>query len=128
MKFKNQKISIIDSSVSVLWKPIGFLDNIPKYSYICFTSCACVLQNEYVSIVRFFKYDYWFSSVWVAGRWVGKWSVGQWSVNLIKLRKKRVVISLMHFGWGLFYSNFNFFYSGNKEETNLISRSSHLNL
>ena len=38
------------------------------------------------------------ASVWVAGRWVGKWSVGEWSVNLIKLRKKRVVISLVCFG------------------------------
>ena len=38
------------------------------------------------------------ASVWVAGRWVGKCSVGEWSVNLIKLRKKRVVISLVCFG------------------------------
>ena len=35
-----------------------------------------------------------------------------------------VVISHVHFGRGLFsYSNFNFFYIDDKEETNLISRS-----
>ena len=39
------------------------------------------------------------------------------------------VISSLHFGRGLFcYSNFNFFYIDDKEETNLIFRSSHSNL
>ena len=30
------------------------LDNIPKYSYMF---SVCVLQNEYVSITKSFKYD-----------------------------------------------------------------------
>ena len=33
---------------------------------ISFTSCACVLQNEYVSIVKSSKYD-WVSCWWVGG-------------------------------------------------------------
>ena len=37
-----------------------------------------------------------------------------------------VMISPAHFGRDLFcYSSFNFFYIDNKEETNLIARSSH---
>ena len=37
-----------------------------------------------------------------------------------------VVILPVHFGRGFFcYSNFNFFYIDDKEETNLIARSSH---
>ena len=40
----------------------------------------------------------------------------------------RVVISPVHFGRGLFcYSNFNFSYTDDKEETNLIARSGHSN-
>ena len=40
-----------------------------------------------------------------------------------------MVISPVHFGRGLFcYSNFNSFYVDDKEETNLIARSNHLNL
>ena len=53
----------------------------------------------------------------VVGSSVGKWSVGQQSVDLIKPKKKNmfgVVISLVHFGRGLFcYSNFIFFYIDN---------------
>ena len=43
---------------------IDLLDNIPKYSNIVISkavylpSCLCVLQNEYLSIVKSFKYDY----------------------------------------------------------------------
>ena len=41
----------------------------------------------------------------------------------------RVMISPGHFGRGLFcYSNFDFFYIDDKEEINLIPRSSHSNL
>ena len=40
-----------------------------------------------------------------------------------------VLISPVHFDRGLFcYSNFIFFYIDDKEKTNLIARSSHLNL
>ena len=40
-----------------------------------------------------------------------------------------VVILLLHFGRGLFcYSNFTFFSINDKEETNLIARSSHSSL
>ena len=60
------------------------------------------------------------------GKWlVVDWSVSQWSVDLIKPRKNMfgVVISPVHFGRSLFYySNFNFFYIDDKEETNLIAR------
>ena len=40
-----------------------------------------------------------------------------------------IVISLVHFDRGLFYySNFNFSYIDDKDETDLIVRSSHSNL
>ena len=64
--------------------------------------------------------------------WVVSRSVSRWSVDLIKPRIKNMfemVISPVHFGRGLFcYSNFNSFYVDDKEETNLIARSNHLNL
>ena len=84
---------MIDSSVYILWKPIGFLDNISKYNYM-FSHLCCVLQNEYASIAKSFKYGYWLSEL--LGRWsmvgglVGKWLVGQWFIDLIKPRKKHV--------------------------------------
>ena len=71
---------------------------------------------------------------WVGGRWPvvsGRWSVGRWFVGLIKIRKNMfgLVISPVHFGRGLFCcSNFNVFYIDDKNETNLIGRSSPSNL
>ena len=51
--------------------------------------------------------------------------MGQWSVDLIKAPKKAclgVMISPVHFVRGLFcYSNFNFFYVYDNEETNFRS-------
>ena len=66
------------------------------------------------------------------GKWsVVGWLVGRWSVDLMKPRKNMfgVVISPVQFGRGVFcYSNFSFFYIDDKEKTNLIARSSNLNL
>ena len=45
---------------------------------ICFPRCVRVLQNEYVSIAKSVKYDYWFSES------LGRWSVGRWSLDLLK--------------------------------------------
>ena len=64
---------------------------------------------------------------------MGKWlevgcSLGLWPLNLIKPRRNifGVVVSLVHFGHVLFsYYNFIFFYTDDKEETNLINRSRH---
>ena len=60
---------MIDSSVCLSWKPIDFLDNIPKYSNM-FSELSCVLQNEYVSIVILFQIWLMIQRV-VCGRWVG---------------------------------------------------------
>ena len=102
---------------------------------LCFPICVCVLQNEYVFIVKSFKYDYWFSESLGCGlviKWsVVSWSVSRWSVDLIRPRKKMfgLVISSVHFDRGLFcYSNCNFYYIDNKEEIKLITRSSQSNL
>ena len=107
------------------------MNNIPKYSYMFSQLCLCsakwicffcqVLQT------RLLIQDV-FGPV---GRWVSGRLVGRWSVDLIKPRKNMlgVVISPVLFGWGLFcYSDFNFLYIYDKEETNLITRSSHSNL
>ena len=89
----------------------------------CFPSCAYVLQNEQVSIVKSFKYDYWFSEL------LGRWSVGRWSVDLIKPMKRHVCGSdfacalLSRFIFLFWY--FNFFFIDSKEEINLIARRNH---
>ena len=134
----NFEINTIDSSVCFLWKPIDYLDNIPKCSYMFCQLCLCSTKwiCLYVYIIKSFKYDYWFrfnkSLVRsVFGESVGKWSVIWRSVDLIKSTKNMfgVVISSVHFDRGLFCcSNFNFFYIDDKEETSLIARSSHANL
>ena len=106
---------------------------------ICFPSCVCVLQNEYVSIARSFKYDSAsrsFDGRWFVGRWVrvGARLVGGSVVHGGTDEKTRknmfgVEISPVHLGRDLFcYSNFNFLYIDDKEETNLITRSSRSNL
>ena len=74
----------------------------------------------------------------VDGQWVSGKVVGcLWVVRLVvrafnKTQEKNVfglVISPVHFGRGLFCcSYFNFLYINDKEEVNLIDRSSHLNL
>ena len=131
---KIRKINIIGSSICVLWKPIDFLDNIPKCSYMFAQLCLCSAKWIYFYCQVF--------QIWlliqrvvesVVGESVSKSSVvgclvSRWSVNLIKPRKNMcaVVNSPAHFGRDLFcYSSFNFFYIDNKEETNLIARSSH---
>ena len=49
---------------------------------IRFTGCVCILQNEYFSIVKSFKYDYQFVELlgrWVSGWWLfGCWVGGHW--------------------------------------------------
>ena len=75
------------------------------------------------------------ASLWVGGS-VGKWLVvawlaGRWSVDLLKLREKMVAVVTppVHFDRGLFCCcSFNFCYIDDKEETNLIDRSSHSSL
>ena len=118
-----------------LWKPIGFLHNILRYSYMFSQLCSVKLIYFYYHIFRKWLLIQRVVSSVVCGL-VSKWSVvgrpvGPWSVDLIKNPEKNmfwVVISLVHFGRGLFcYSNFFFFSIDNKEETNLIARSSHSN-
>ena len=64
------------------------------------------------------------------GQWLGgRLVVGSGVQVFNKKKMSGVVILPMHFGRGLLcYSNFDFFYIGDKEETNLIHRSSHSNL
>ena len=79
-------------------------------------------------------YDYWLSESldrWSVGRWLKGRVVGGPVVRLTEHGKNTfgVVISAAHFGRGLFcYSNFSFLYIDDKEETNLITTSSHSNL
>ena len=69
--------------------------------------------------------DYWYSES------LGRWSLDRWFADLIEPRENMfgVVISPVLCGRGLFcHSNFNLFYTDDKEETKLIARSSHSNL
>ena len=95
-KIRSRKNSVFRhfSRSGVLCKPINFLDNIPKYSYIFSQLCLCrakwtcfycqvfqvwlLIQRVVGSVVS--------GSM---GTWsVVGWSVGRWSVDLIKPRKK----------------------------------------
>ena len=96
LKFKTRKINIVYSSGSVLWKPINFSDNIPKFIYMFSQLCLCSAKW-----IRFYckSFQIWLLTQWVVGlvvvgsvdkRSVVVWSVVWWSVDLIKPRKKHV--------------------------------------
>ena len=141
-RLKHRKINTIDSSVCVLWKPVTFYYNIPKYNYMLIDvlivfPVVLVFCKMNVSIVKSSKYDYWFSESlgwysmgrWLSGRClVGWWVGGPWIWWNPGKNMFEVVISPMQFGRGLFcYSNFIFLHIEHKEKTNLIARSSHSN-
>ena len=99
LKFKIRKINIIDSSIWVLWKPIEFLDNIPKYRYICFHSCVVLWKTNTFLLSSFSNMIIDSESRWVGvrcvsekvvlGRLVGGW----WSVDLNKTQEKHILRS-----------------------------------
>ena len=90
LKFKTIKINIADSSGRILWKPINFSDNIPKYIYMFSQLCLCSAKW-----ICFYCQSF---QIWLLTRWavglvvvgsVGKrsvvvWSVVWWYVDLIK--------------------------------------------
>ena len=71
---------MIDSSVCVLWKPINFLDNIPKYSYVfplvlVFCKMNMLLLSSLPNMI-IDSVSHWVGSRWVAGQVVGGRFVG----------------------------------------------------
>ena len=79
---KTRKINVIDSSVSVLWKPINCLDNIPKYSY-GFPTVFYKMNIFLLSSLSNMIIDS--GSRWVGGSLVGGSAISEFSKTQEKL-------------------------------------------